>query len=518
MQFPKLTTPPSRVAVSLIASFILVVFYLSLSSPQLAYAAETDPITPKDPGRPHLLEFQEPHGLIERNAWHEDEVRQAYEPDFAGLDRGIIGRAPSEPQNLENNTPGKRSIQGGGDTHYWVFQNQTLWSPQSPVTSGLPSPLDGMDWGTSLNLIEQQNGPGGPRVVFVSISVCDQPSSNSSKQNGAPPQLELYISVSSSNKRPGPDNNGNAVPVDGGFGSLTLNATSDIYFAVLAPASSDFNGDYSYELAVSIDAPYASYVDTEVLNFLDSDTNAALLETHVTTNATTAYNADLYQTWMSITPPFSIFASNPNNSSVLGIHKSLCGLKNHARITGNPADQQAGSVNMSMTARAGGSPKEQFYIQKLNVTTTYYAIPAIDRMSNQSGGSVVGGGGMVWKSTSLRTKSGTYSTVLIILFGHLFALQMATAKLFTTFPFARRSPMLCLRIHLISTIQSSRNITTIRLPAFTLTSVNPFSSFPATQHPPLSIPLLGIVLIAPVLTRIGSAPFLFHAARTFPPH
>lgn len=462
MQFPKLTTPQSRVAVSLIASFILVVFYLSLSSPQLAYAAETDPITPKDPGRPHLLEFQDRRGLTERNAWHEDEVRQDYEPDFAGLDRGIIGRAPSEPQNLENNTPGKRSIQGGGDTHYWVFQNKTLWGPQTPVTSGLPSSLnDGMDWGTSLNSTGQPNGPGGPQVVFVSLTVCDQPSSNSSKQNGAPPQLELYISVSSSNKRPGPDNNSNAVPMDGGFGSLTLNATSDIYFAVLAPASSDFNGDYSYELAVSIDAPYASYVDTEFLNFLDSDTNAALLETHVTTNATTAYNAVLYQTWMSIPPPFSIFASNPNNSSVLGIHKSLCGLKNHAQITGNPADQQAGSVNMSMTARAGGSPKEQFYIQKLNGTTTYYAIPAIDRKSTQSGGSVVGGGGMVWKSTSLRTKSGTYSTLLDVLFGHLFALQMATAKLFTTFPFARRSPMPSLRIHLISTIQSSRNFTTI---------------------------------------------------------
>lgn len=388
-----------------------MVFYLSLSCPQFAYAAEADPITTKDPGRPHSLESPDPLGFTEQYAWHDDEVRQDYEPDFTGLDRGIIGRAPSEPQKLENNTPGKRSIHGGGDTHYWVFQNKTLWGPHAPVTSGLPSSLyDGMAGGTSPSLEGQQNDREGFQMVFISLSVCDQPSTNSSKQNGAPPQLELYISVSSSNQNPSPENNNDAVAVDGGFGSLTLNATSDIYFAVLAPASSDFSGNYSYELAVSIDAPYASYVDTEVLNLLDSDTNAALLETNVTANANTTFNSDLYQNWMTTTPPFSIFASNRNNSAVWAIRKSFCGLKNHVEITGNPADPEASSVNMSMTARAGGSPKEQFYIQNLNGTTAYYAFPAIDGKSNQSGGSVVGGGGMVWAHTSFLTKSGTYSS------------------------------------------------------------------------------------------------------------
>lgn len=472
MQLPKLTPYQSRFTVSLAASFVLVVFYLSLTSPHFAHAAETDSIAPKDPSHPSLSELQDNHGFTERYALHDDRVRQDYEPDFAGLDRGIIGRAPSDSQNLDNNTPGKRSIQGGGGTHYWVFQNKTLWGPQAPVTSRLPSSLDdGIDWGTSPSPKGQQNDPGGPRLVFVSLSVCDQPSSNSSKQNGAPPQLELYISVSSSNPKPGPENNSNAVSVDGGFGSLTLNATSDIYFAVLAPASSDFYGDYSYELAVSIDAPYASYVDTTFLNLLDSDTNAALLETNVTTNATTTFNTVLYHKWMSITPPFSIFASNQNDSAVWGIHRSLCGLKNHAGITGNAADQQASSVNMSMTARAGGSPKEQFYIQNLNGTTAYYAFPALDGKSNQSGGSVVGGGGMVWAPTNFRTKTGTYSSLSRVLLGHLFALQIATAKLFSTFPFARRSPMPSLRIQ-TRPIQSSRHFTTTRLPAFTLTSAN----------------------------------------------
>ena len=389
MQFPKLTPLQSRIVVSLAASFIVIVFYLSLSSPHLAYAAETDSIAPKDSNRPPLLGLQDRLGFTEQYAWDDDEVELNYEPEFAELERGIFGRAP-ESKILENNTPGKRSIQGGDVPHYWVFQNETLW-------------------GTFQNSTEQQNSPEGTRGVYVSLSVCDQPSSTSGTPNDAPPQLELYISFSI--PEPGPGNSNYSVPVDGGFGSFTHDARADIYFAVLAPPSSNFNGHYSYELAVSLDAPYASYVDTTFLNVLDSDTNATLLETNVTANVTGPLNSTEYQQWMDGTPPFSLFALK-NDSAIWGIHKSFCGLKNHAQIKGDPMDQQPSSVNMSMTDRAGGRPKEQFYIQNLNGSSAYLAIPAKDGTSNQFGGGVVGGGGKLWAPTSFRTKSGTCSKLI----------------------------------------------------------------------------------------------------------
>ncbi|KAA6412006.1 MAG: calcium channel MID1 [Lasallia pustulata] len=402
MQFPKLTPLQSRIVVSLAASLIVIVFYLSLSSPHFAYAVETDSIAPKDPNRPPLLGLQDRLGFTERYSWDDDEVEQNYEPEFAELERGISEWAPKS-QNLNNNTPGKRSIQVGDGPHYWVFQNETLWGTQAPRTKRLPSPLvDITHWGTFQNSTEQQNSPEGTRGVYVSLSVCDQPSSTSGTPNDAPPQLELYISFS--NPEPGPGNSTYSVPVDAGFGSSTLNARAAIYFAVLAPPSSNFNGKYSYELAVSIDAPYASYVDTTFLNVLDSDTNATLLETNVTANVTGPLNNTEYQQWMDGTPPFSLFALK-NDSAIWGIHKSFCGLKNHAQIKGDPTDQQPSSVNMSMTDRAGGRPKEQFYIQNLNGSSAYLAIPAIDGTSNQSGGGAVGGGGLLWAPTSFRTKS-----------------------------------------------------------------------------------------------------------------
>lgn len=409
MQFPKLTPLQSRIVVSLAASLIVIVFYLSLSSPHFAYAVETDSIAPKDPNRPPLLGLQDRLGFTERYSWDDDEVEQNYEPEFAELERGISELAPKS-QNLNNNTPGKRSIQVGDGPHYWVFQNETLWGTQAPGIKRLRSPLvDITDWGTFQNSTEQQNSPEGTRGVYVSLSVCDQPSSTSGTPNDAPPQLELYISFS--NPEPGPGNSNYSVPVDAGFGSSTLNASAAIYFAVLAPPSSNFNGKYSYELAVSIDAPYASYVDTTFLNVLDSDTNATLLETNVTANVTGPLNNTEYQQWMDGTPPFSLFALK-NDSAIWGIHKSFCGLKNHAQIKGDPTDQQPSSVNMSMTDRAGGRPKEQFYIQNLNGSSAYLAIPAIDGTSNQSGGGAVGGGGLLWAPTSFRTKSGTYSKLI----------------------------------------------------------------------------------------------------------
>ena len=56
MQLPKLTPLQSRFLASLVASAVLVVLYLTLTSPQFAYAVDLDSRIPPDHNHPIVLE------------------------------------------------------------------------------------------------------------------------------------------------------------------------------------------------------------------------------------------------------------------------------------------------------------------------------------------------------------------------------------------------------------------------------------------------------------------------------
>jgi len=435
MQFPKLTPLQSRFATSLAASLILVVLYLALSNPHFAYA-DADSITHEDHNHPLLLELQREGDRIEGLGWEDEEQEGIYEPEFAGIDRGIIGRAPAEIIALGNNAPQPSNI-NAGDTQYWVFPNETLWGPLSPVTPGLPSAvgserrklnddgqrtrLDVEPWDQEhvadmeMTLKGRQDGVSGVRTLYITFNTCRQPSANATSPTGgptgAPPQLQMYVSQSDRNQRPGPNVNDPSqrlVPIRGGFASAILNATGAVYIGMAAPNNSDFSGVYNYELAASIDAPYHSY-DSESTNlfFVDSDTNSALLVTNDTTQANP--NETLYQKWMTISPPFSMFAHNENDSTIRGIENSYCGMKLNAQIVANKNGQNTGRVEVGMTNRGlGRKPKEQFHIKSLNGSSTYYGFLAMDGNSTNEGGGVVGGGGKIWKAMNFSTKSGKY--------------------------------------------------------------------------------------------------------------
>ena len=431
MQLRNLIAARSRLLFAASLAFILL--HLTLSNLPRAHATEADSIAHEDHNHPLRPNVQIKADHTNDLGWEEIEEGSDYEPDFAGVDRGIIGRASPDITILGNNVAQPKNILPG-EKQYWVFPNETLWGSLSPAPTGLLSPegwkrstadddddsrtgMEVENWHspdiaereTDLNRRQATNPK--VRTLYVTLNTCLQPSANSTNAIGPPPQLQMYVSLSDRNQRPGgpdvTDPDQQQVPVQGGFANLTVNATAVVYIGVAAPNNTDFTGIWNYELAASIDGPYHSYAsEHQNLFFVDSDTDSALL---VTSNTTQAGSEDpLYQKWMTTPPPFSLFAHNENDSATVGLEKSYCGLKHNAQIVAHRNGQNTGSVDIGMTTRGpGNKPKVQFHIKSLNGSSTYYGYLAIRGNLTNGTGAVVGGGGKVWKAMNFSTKTGT---------------------------------------------------------------------------------------------------------------
>ncbi|KAI9818472.1 MAG: stretch-activated cation channel mid1 [Pycnora praestabilis] len=431
MPFPKLTPLQSRFAASLAASLILLVIYFSLTNPQFAYAANVDSIVHEDHNHRRLLDLLAQGDGTEDFNWEgeQDGEAELYEPEFAVFDRGIIGRADDMVVTLANNAPGILNIDAG-TVQYWKFPNATLQGPFASETPTLPSSVylrirdDGADFGDheseewldeeghghNKELERRQTTALEPRILYITLNTCLQPLSHS---NGGmpPPQLEVYVSQSPSNKRPGP---GNYDPnmqfiADSGFANVTLNASADVYIGVSAPSTPGFSGGYNYQIAASIDAQYHSYNATNTsLYLVDSDSNSALLITNVLTTASS--NESVYSEWMSIAPPFDLFAHNINDTSIQGLEKSYCGLSHNAQIAARKNGQSTQDVDGSMTKRGlDQQPKEQFYVKNLNGSSSYSGFLGLQLNSTAGSSNVPGGGGKVWTALNFTTKSGKFA-------------------------------------------------------------------------------------------------------------
>lgn len=366
----------------------------------LARAADGDTTIHQDHNHHRLLDL-----LNQAAALSGEAVRaNKYEPDFAGLDRGIIGRAEEDVMPLDNNDPKPVNI-SPGNLQIWTF---TMDSLQGPPGQALPPfPLDPTATNISRlerdlgNLATQSSPTGNSRSVSLTISTCDQPS-RSVDGTAPPPQLEVYISRSPANRRPDVGSNDEVIPVQGGYGNTTLlDVTGDIWVGVRAPESDDFTGEYNYELAASIDAPYAMYFklenppnDTQIASW-DTDSDSAILATGDITNSISS--SPDFAAWLAMTPPpFSIYVNKQTDSWRNGLHRSVCGLKNLARVKNNSSDN-----NM---VKIGGQPKQLFYVAGLDRSSSYDAFMTLERGPNDA---KIGGGGAVWSARSFTTKSGT---------------------------------------------------------------------------------------------------------------
>ena len=391
--------------------------YIVLLHLYFSCAADAHSMAKEDHNHPRIWENWD----IIRSA-HED-TWDNYEPTFAGFDRSLIGRVASDISVLKNNVPGSATIKQG-EGHYWTFPKDALSAPRSPATSRLSFEAESREFGDLLSsnhldaefkardLLERQDGTPDGTTIFVTLTTCDRPSLISSNfQREHPPSLKLYISKSSSNQKPDQKANDFTISVNaGGYGAQQLEASNDVFFAVIAPKNASFAGIYSYELTASIDALYAAYNQSDIdqsyagTNFFyaDSDSNSALLVANETTT-----DSSLYQQWMTSPPPYSIFVHSADDPAILGVESSLCGLKRHAQIKGNLINGQSSSnVETGMNDAPGGHPKQQFYVSGLNASSEYRAYLAVDHNATSLSTGVIQGGGTVSNFLSFRTKSG----------------------------------------------------------------------------------------------------------------
>lgn len=350
-----------------------------------------------------------------------------YEADFVGFGREIIGRASVGTTALENNIPYNLNIVPNSTTFY-IFSNSSIsTATQTSVRRGLlmHEREDGSDTDGSLParhvdstwaIAEQKQTVAGPATtVFVSINTCLQPAFMTSDSTMAPQQLTLYVSTTDQNQAPGPDSRGDqliATLVEG-YANITVNATGNVYIGVGAPAIQVVDSSvWNYEVAVSVDQPYHSFNPAgPLLKLLDSDASAALL---VTTGLASATPAALdTTTWLQGGPPFSVFITNDNDTSVIGMTHSFCGLRKKSRISGvNIAPTDNGVQMLITTDQPGPAPEQEIYVPRLNATSTYLGFLAQAGNSSNAGASVPGGGGTVYAGMNFTTKRDTNCAVI----------------------------------------------------------------------------------------------------------
>ncbi|KAJ9611519.1 hypothetical protein H2200_004703 [Cladophialophora chaetospira] len=381
MPIIKLSPLQTRFAACLTASVALLLLYLTLTKPHFAYALELDSWIHSENHNHYIILDDDEGGGIE-----EEEI--------------ILPRAEDGVSALANNSPQNSNI-GIGIIQNWMFPKDAITGPHGDAGPGLPSgrSKDSPKKREVHELKDRQSGS----TIYITLNTCLQPSSNTT--DAIPPQLEMYISTSLANQKPGPGS-GTAVSVTGGYASFELDdATSDVYVGIAAPNNTAFSGIWNYEIAASNDGPYHRFLDPEKPNlyFVDSDNHAALLITDNTTQALP--NETAYQDWMKLSPPYSVFASNQNQRSILGIRKSFCGLRNNAKLSANIKNVTNQNVATMTNRGLGGKPKEQFYIAGLNSTSKYWGMLVMEGNSTAKGNGVVGGGGTVWAAIDFETKT-----------------------------------------------------------------------------------------------------------------
>src|SRR3954463_14950174 len=166
MQLPKLTHLQSRFLVSFVASALLVVLYLTLTSPQFAYAVDPDSRIPPDHNHPIVLEsdFQ-----VEENQGDlEDDERNA-ESLY-----GIISRTTEAiVQGLENNTPQNLNI-GIGETQNWVFSMSAI----KPGIPGLQLPHDNIIDVEQVRARNELRKRQDEKQIYITANTCLQPTAS----------------------------------------------------------------------------------------------------------------------------------------------------------------------------------------------------------------------------------------------------------------------------------------------------------------------------------------------------
>ncbi|KAF2736838.1 hypothetical protein EJ04DRAFT_489123 [Polyplosphaeria fusca] len=388
MQLPKLTPLQSRLLASLVATGTLLFIWISFQPQHFVYAADLPLGAPEENWTPedsiphsavgaHKLELE---GDEERLESRVEESNAGYQPDFGLFDRGVIGRAPEDVDQLENNEKKDVQLNPGSTLNFVLASSGRKQRKDEPLELRRRS-HNGSGEGDDDDDDELKKRQDN-RQVFVSVSTCRQPTPNVSIISSSPGQLTLWLSTSSANQKPGPGATDDAteVPFRGGFANATVSAGSDVYIGVSAPSlTQGWNGSYSFEVAASTDRYYHSYSEESFLFLVDSDSDSALF---ITRNLSSNNDSAVQQEWLGMEDsPFSLFAYPVNGSwgmGVQGLMNSYCGLQTALNTKIN--------ISSTMTNRSGGTlgsfTKSQLHLEGLNASTEYAGILVMNGSMN----------------------------------------------------------------------------------------------------------------------------------------
>ena len=326
---------------------------------------------------------------------------ERYVPEFLGINRGIIGRASGDQEELSDDNPFKGNV-GFGESQYFSIPQKTLAAralghPDPGVISGEKGTHE-----TRNDHASQLSARQALATVYISLNVCAQPSSSSGSDTGLN-ALGVFVSNSSQNQKPSVNKNVASFTTDQGYGQQLTTSTDGIYITVQAPPETSYTGNFIFEITVSTKAYYATFNETTFLTntttpYLDSDSANALIFTPNITNHNTS--SDEIQKLLAGSPPFSIFVENQNQTTFKGLERSMCALKGLAPIQGTQ------NVQNTMSRAGDGLVRQQLYVQGLNKSSSYTAVLALNGNSTITSSNGSNSGSTVFPAFNFTTKSG----------------------------------------------------------------------------------------------------------------
>ena len=335
-----------------------------------------------------------------------DAAALLYESDFPGVVRSIVGRqSDASATELNNNKPGSGTI-SPGQTQYWKFPADELHKPisdEEPLLPAFGRQEDDADAPPDYGELKRRDDEPW---LHVTLSTCSQPLPASARAGQPPPPLNLLVSWKNPKPGTGPSADTSVVPLNEGYARYDNQMSSDLFIAIQAPSAGGYSGSYTYELAGSIDTPFAEYKDYPFHHAIDTDSGAGLF---ITSNLTDENDTPKIQEWLKLGPRFSIFVHNANDTQFSGIRRSFCGVKRNALLWGGfDAANSLTNLNVTsgMTTVGGGAAKQQFLAQGLNKTTTYSVILGLETNYSATGAGHPTGGGTLWRSINVTTKAG----------------------------------------------------------------------------------------------------------------
>lgn len=393
-----------------------------------------------------------------------------YEPEFAAFDRSLIGRAPvlEGVRNLRNNEPEVFQVDVG-ETYCYVLEKDTM-SRKKPSTREVD------DNGEEI-LSRQADGDG--INIMLSATTCVQPFPNKADQKEKiPPQLTLfYVDTTYEDCMKGADKApvGQSRTFNEGIVQQSLFIEKDVYVGISAPNATDFHDVYNFEVAASKDYWYHSFDEDGGSNaellWMDSDSSAALLQTQNLTE-TDSEAKEI----MDEGPIYELFVQNDAYKVFGGISRSVCGMRGQALIhaTKNGDGRLASLVNTTLTTQGpGGFPKQQFYFEGLNSSSSYsgvlfrtkadstaFDISQEEEDSTGVGAGKIGGGGTVYELLNFRTSAGKSHISPFGASANACLLQDKAAKSSPTLSSATSISTLCLAGRIWTVLNWPRNTTT----------------------------------------------------------